>query len=212
MSTASETDVDSAAAEAAAAAGNNPVLLGISAFVVGGLTLGFFLLGYPAAGLTAPVLANSVAVAGLGLLIATIWAIALGAGAVAAIFGVFTGFWFSFSLMLLGFGATPGASAVEAARSALAALVLYTLVWTIVVVVLTLVTLRLPLAFSVLIALVAIALLLVFLSYATGNAGLATIAGWVAILFSVIGLYIMADAFLKALGGKGMPLGNPLMK
>jgi uncharacterized protein len=210
MSTASETDVDSAAADAAAAAAaNNPVLLGISTFVVGGLSLGFFLLGYPAAGLTAPVAANSTAVAGLGLLIAAIWAITLGAGAVAGIFGVFAGFWFSFTLMLLGFGATPGTDPI---KSALGALVLYTLVWTIVVVVLTLVTLRLPLAFTVLIALVAIALLLVFLSYATAAPGLATIAGWVVILFSVLGLYIMADAFMKALGGKGMSLGNPLMK
>jgi succinate-acetate transporter protein len=210
MSTASETDVDTAAAdEAAAAAANNPVILGISAFAVGGFTLGFFLLGYPDAGLTAPVAANSAAVAGLGLLISTFWAIRLGAGAVAAIFGVFAGFWFSFTLMLLGFGATPGPDPV---RSALGALVLYTLVWTIVVVVLTLVTLRLPLAYTVLIALVAVALLLVFLSYAAGAAGLATIAGWIVIVFSVLGLYIMADAFGQALGGKGLPLGNPLVK
>ncbi len=209
MSTASETDVDTAAADAAAAANANPVLLGIPSFAVGGFTLAFYLLGYPAAGLTAPVAANAAAVAGLGLLIAAIWAITLGAGAVAAIFGVFAGFWFSFTLMLLGFGATPGPDPV---KSLVGALILYSLVWTIVVVVLTLVTLRLPLAFSVLIALVAVALLLVYLSFATATAGLATFAGWVAIVFSLLGLYIMADAFQKALGGKGMPLGNPLVK
>jgi succinate-acetate transporter protein len=207
MSVASETDVQAAAAaEAAAAAGNNPVLLGIPCFVVGGLTLGLFLLGYQPDGGAGPVLTNAIFVAGLGLLIAAIWAIRVGAGAVAGIFGVFAAFWWSFAVLLLGIGGSPK----DAAQS----LTLYSLVWTIVVVVLTFAALRLPVAFSLLIALVAVALLLVFLFYAGGATatGLTKIAGIVAVAFSAIGVYITYDAFNQALGGRPMPLGPPLVK
>ncbi|MCW2633533.1 MAG: hypothetical protein JWR88_2495 [Pseudonocardia sp.] len=207
MSVASETDVRAAAAaEAAAAAGNNPVLLGIPCFVVGGLTLGLFLLGYQPDGGAGPVLTNAIFVAGLGLLIAAIWAIRVGAGAVAGIFGVFAAFWWSFAVLLLGIGGSPK----DAAQS----LTLYSLVWTIVVVVLTLAALRLPVAFSLLIALVAVALLLVFLFYAGGATatGLTKIAGIVAIAFSAIGVYITYDAFNQALGGRALPLGPALVR
>jgi len=190
MSVASETDVQAAAAaEAAAAAGNNPVLLGIPCFVVGGLTLGLFLLGYQPDGGAGPVLTNSIFVAG--------------------IFGVFAAFWFSFAFLLLGIGGAPANAAAGAQ-----AFTLYSLVWTIVVAVLTLAALRLPVAFSLLIALVAVALLLVFLFYAGGGTatGLSRIAGIVAIVFSLIGVYITYDAFNQALGGRPMPLGNPIVK
>lgn len=210
MSLASETDVQAAAtAEAAAAAGNNPVLLGIPCFVIGGLTLGLFLLGYQPDGGPGPVLTNSIFVAGLGLLVAAIWAIRIGAGAVAGIFGVFAAFWFSFAFLLLGIGGAPANAAAGAQ-----AFTLYGLVWTVVVAVLTLAALRLPMAFSLLIALVAVALLLVFLFYAGGgtSTGLLRIAGIVAIVFSLIGVYITIDAFNQALGGRAMPLGDPIVK
>jgi succinate-acetate transporter protein len=208
MSVASETDVQAAAAaEAAAAAGNNPVLLGIPCFVVGGLTLGLFLLGYQPDGGAGPLLTNAIFVAGLGLLIAAIWAIRVGAGAVAGIFGVFAAFWWSFAVLLLGIGGTPKTDALQS-------FTLYSLVWTIVVVVLTLAALRLPVAFSLLIALVAVALLLVFLFYAGGGTatGLTKIAGIVALAFSAIGVYITYDAFNQALGGRALPLGPALVK
>jgi succinate-acetate transporter protein len=207
MSVSSETDVAAArSAEAAAASANNPILLGIPCFVVGGLTLGFFLIGYLGEGGAGPVLTNSIAVAGLGLLIAAIWAIRNRAGAVAGIFGIFAAFWHSFALLLLGIGGAP--------KSVAAAFALYALVWTIVVAVLTLATLRLPLVYTVLIALVAVALLLVFLFYAGGgtSSGLTTIAGIVAIVFSVLGIYIFYDAMSQALGGRPLPMGAPLIK
>lgn len=207
MSVATEAEVQ--AAEAAAAAGANPVLLGIPTFVVGGLTLGLFLIGYKPDAAAGPLLANIVAVSGLGLLIATIWATRIGAGAVAGIFGVFTGFWWSFALLLLGFGGAPASAAAGADAFAQ-----FTLVWTIVVVFLTLATLRLPLAYTALIALVAIALFLVFLLYAGGgtSTALKDIAGIVVLVFTALGIYIMFDAMSQALGGKALPLGSPILK
>jgi uncharacterized protein len=212
MSVATEAEAQ-AAAEAAAAAGNNPVLLGIPTFVVGGLTLGLFLLGYKPLGAAGPLLANITLVAGLGLLLATIWAIRIGAGAVAGIFGVFTGFWLSFAMLLFGIGSTVGLG-VGAKLVAADAFSIYTLVWTIVAVVLTLATLRLPLVFTALIALVAIALFLVFLLYANGgtSTALSNVAGIVVLVFTALGIYIMFDAFSQALGGKAMPLGSPILK
>lgn len=205
---------EAAAAAAAAAAGNNPVLLGIPSFVLGGIPLALFLLGYEG-GAIAGLMVNIILVAGLGLLISAIWAIRLGAGAVGAIFGLFSSFWLSFALLLLGtthgwFGST-GDAAADAAAAA-GGTIVFLLSWTVAVLVLTLATLRLPLAFSVLIFLVDLALFLVLLGNLTGATVWGTVAGYVALAFSLIGVYIFVDAMGQALGGKAMSLGNPILK
>ena len=163
MATATDTatGADEAAAAAAAAAGNNPVILGSASFVAGAIPLALWLVGYKDFAV-AGLLSNIILVAGLGLFIAAIWAINLGAGAVATVFGLFSMFWLSFALLVLG--TTHGwfvSSAVEpeaAATAGAGGTIVYLITWTAAVVVLTLATLRLPLAFTALFALVALAL------------------------------------------------------
>jgi succinate-acetate transporter protein len=126
------------------------------------------------------------------LFIAAIWAINLGAGAVATVFGLFSMFWLSFALLVLG--TTHGwfvSSAVEpeaAATAGAGGTIVYLITWTAAVVVLTLATLRLPLAFTALFALVALALFLVLLFNLTSDTIWATIAGYVAFGAAGIGV------------------------
>ncbi|WP_445189245.1 hypothetical protein ACTXG6_19595 [Pseudonocardia sp. Cha107L01] len=69
----------------------------------------------------------------------------------------------------------------------------FALSWLVIVVRLTLASLRLPMAFTVLFALIDLALLLVF-------------------LFTGLGIYLFLDAMGVATGGKPLPLGKPLLK
>ena len=86
----------------AAFAAGDPQILGLPIFAVGSLALAFSLVGYvpaTAAGIVVPVI---FAATGVGLVISTVWAAALGQTMVAAVFGLFAGFWLSFAILLLG--------------------------------------------------------------------------------------------------------------
>jgi hypothetical protein len=90
-----------APAVAESAPAGDPAILGLPIFVVGSIALGLSLVGYvPAAagGVIVPVI---FAATGLGLVISTVWAAALGQTMVASIFGLFAGFWLSFSILAL---------------------------------------------------------------------------------------------------------------
>jgi uncharacterized protein len=208
--TTTETTTPSASETAAAAAEANPALLGLPTFVVGGLALALYLVGYQPAGSQGSLMAIIVLATGMGQLVTSLWAMRLGAGPVASIFGIFAGFWLTLGTVLYGlghqwFGATATVPATLAA---------FTLAWFVVIVVLTLATLRLPLAFTVLFGLIDLALLLVFL-YASGggtSTGLLSAAGYVSFLFSLLGIYLFFDAMGTAMGGKPLPVGKPLVK
>jgi uncharacterized protein len=209
--TTTETTTPSASETAAAAATEaNPALLGLPTFVVGGLALALYLVGYQPAGSQGSLMAIIVLATGMGQLVTSLWAMRLGAGPVASIFGIFAGFWLTLGTVLYGlghqwFGATATVPATLAA---------FTLAWFVVIVVLTLATLRLPLAFTALFGLIDLALLLVFL-YANGggtSTGLLSTAGYVSFLFSLLGIYLFFDAMGTAMGGKPLPVGKPLVK
>jgi uncharacterized protein len=210
MTTTETTTPSASETEAAAAAEANPALLGLPTFVVGGLALALYLVGYQPAGSPGSLMAIIVLATGMGQLVTSLWAMRLGAGPVASIFGIFAGFWLTLGTVLYGlghqwFGATATVPATLAA---------FTLAWFVVIVVLTLATLRLPLAFTVLFGLIDLALLLVFL-YASGggtSTGLLSTAGYVSFLFSLLGIYLFFDAMGTAMGGKPLPVGKPLVK
>lgn len=214
MTAATETDA-SPDLEAAAAAAANPALLGVPSFLAGAIPLGLFLLGYQASA-TGGMLANIILVSGLGLLISTIWAINVGAGPVAAIFGVFTGFWLSFGLLVLGnthgWFVPSGLEAEAALAAGTGATITYLIAWTIAILVLTIATLRLPLAFTLLFALVAVTFFLVLLANLTASTIFATIGGILVFVFSALGVYLFMDAMSQATGGKAFPLGSPILK
>jgi uncharacterized protein len=208
-----ESDVSTgahAAAEAAPAPAGNPALLGLICFLPSGITLGLWFVGYlPTATLGGgmiPILGIS---AGLFLLIATIWAGRLGQNSVAAIFGVFSAFWLSFPVLLIGITSNwwgMNGDATGAVRAT------YLLSFLVVFVLLTLATLRLPLAFTAGFVFVDLTFALAFIGVAGGAAGLFPIAGITTFIFCIIFAYILFDGFAQDLGGKPMPMGNAIVK
>lgn len=201
-----------AAAEAEAAAAN-PALVGVPTFVIGTVALGLYLVAftgesaYAAVGMV-PILFMCT---GIGQLVACIWAVRTGAGPVAAIFAIFTGFWLSFALLVVGLGNDWfGATSTDTA-AATAAQETFLLTWLIGIVVLVLASLRLPAVFTLLFTLIAVALLIVLLGTAYGSTVLLFIGGIVCFAFALVGVYIFLDAMGQATGAKAMPMGKPLV-
>lgn len=186
----------------------DPALIGVPTFVVGSIALGMTLVGYvPAAAAGAP-LAIILAATALGQFVSAVWAAALGQGAVAAIFGIFTGFWLSYAVLVLGL--THNWFAIGAS-DATGTQALFLISWLITIVTLTLASLRLPAAYSLLFVLIDGALLLVLLATLQGSAGLKAAAGYVVLSFAAVGLYLFLHVMAVATGGTGLPLGRPAL-
>jgi uncharacterized protein len=211
---------DVAAPEAVAAPvigplAGDPSILGLASFIVGSVALGLGLVGVVPVGVLGAPLAIILAATALGLLMATVWCAALGQSAVAAVFGIFGTFWLSYAVLVLGLDHNWFAIT---ATAVLATVKLFLVAWLVVILMLTLATLRLPSAFSVLFALVSLALLLLLLAFATASAagvpstGLLKTAGYVVLIFAALGMYLFAGAAAAGTGGKPLPLGRPLMK
>jgi uncharacterized protein len=195
--------------EAAPAPAGDPAILGLPIFVVGSIALGLSLVGYvpdAAGGVIVPVI---FAATGLGLVISTVWAAALGQTMVASIFGLFAGFWLSFSILVLGLFHNwlliPAASVNKS-------IALFLISWSIVMAALTLATLRLPVSYTAVIALVVLALVLRTIAVLNTDASLSKAAGYVVFLFAALGVYLFLNAADTATGGRGYPLGPPLRK
>jgi succinate-acetate transporter protein len=205
---------DTAAAKRAAPAGaglldGDPTALGLPCFIAGSVSFGLAQAGVvpaAAAGAALPVILGFSAV---GIFLTTIWAALLGRSAVASVFGVFAGFWLSYSVLLLGIthnwlGISP--ASVQAAKE------LYLVVWLVVIVTLTLTTLRLPLIYTAVFFLVDLALLLSFLGVNEGSAGVSKAGGYAALAFAVLGVYLYASTASVATGGRALPLGRPVLR
>jgi uncharacterized protein len=198
-----------AAPEVTGLLAGDPLALGLPSFIVGSVALGLVLVGMVPAAAVAASLPIILAATAAGLFIATIWAAAVGQSAVACVFGVFAGFWLSYAVLVLGlthnwFGiaATDVVSTEE----------LFLTAWLIVIVLLTVATLRLPLAFTAILGLVDLALLLVLLGTANASTGLLKTGGVVALVFAAVGAYVFAGTAALATGGKALPLGKPVMR
>ena len=189
--------------------GGDPAILGLPSFIVGSVALGLALVGVtPATAVGAP-LAIILAATAVGLTIAAVWAAAIGASAVAGIFGIFAGFWLSYALLVIGllhgwFGISLLA-VVDTEK-------LFLLTWLIIIVMLTLATLRLPLAFTVVFALIDVALLLLFINTIHASTGLSKTAGYVVLAFAAVGVYLFFGSASVATGGKALPLGKPVLR
>lgn len=186
----------------------DPMMLGLPCFIAGSVSLGLALVGVvpaTAIGAAIPIILTATSI---GLFLATVWSASLGQSAVASVFGIFAGFWLSYAVLVIGldhnwFGI--------AATSAQAAQELFLVAWLVVIVMLTLATLRLPLAFTLVFALIDLALLLVLLGTANANANLAKAGGYVVLLFAAVGVYLFFSALSAATGGKPLPLGKPVL-
>jgi len=187
----------------------DPMSLGLPTFIAGSVALGLVLVGVvpaTATGASLPIILSATAT---GLFLATIWAAMLGQSAVAAVFGIFAGFWLSYAVLVLGlthnwFGIT--AAAAQSTQE------LFLVSWLVVMVMLTLATLRLPIAYTALFGLVDLALLLVFLGVNEASTGLLKAGGYVVLIFAAVGVYLFFNMAALATGGPGMPLGKPLLR
>jgi hypothetical protein len=196
------------AAPAAASDHPDPMMIGLPSFVVGSVALGLVLIGYVPAAAVGASLAVIIAATGIGLLIAAGWAAAVGQSAVAGVFGIFSGFWLSYALLVLGlthswFG-VPTAAAVDTQG-------LFLISWLVVVGMLTLATLRLPVTYTILFALIEVALALVLAGTVNGSAGTLQVGGIVVLVFAAVGVYLFFSTASTATGGSALPLGPPLV-
>ncbi|MGP4084449.1 GPR1/FUN34/YaaH family transporter [Streptomyces sp. KR55] len=184
----------------------DPALIGVPTFIVGSIALGLTLVGYVPAGTAGAPLAIILAATALGQLIAAVWAAALGRSAVAAIFGVFTGFWLSYAVLVLGLTHGWFAVSVAAANRTQA---LFLISWLVTIVLLTVGTLRLPAAFTVLFTLIDLALALVLFATLNGSSTLQMAGGYTVFAFVAVGFYLFLHVTSLATGGRGLPLGRP---
>src|SRR5271165_7007611 len=144
----------------------DPGMLGLGSFIVGSVALGLAIVGVVPAGVLGAPLAIILAATALGLLLAAVWAAAVGQSAVAAVFGIFGTFWLSYGVLVLGLDHNWFAITVTAV---LATVKLFLVSWLVVFLMLTLATTRLPAAFTVLFALVCLAVLLLLLAFAEAS-------------------------------------------
>src|SRR6202050_2623807 len=193
----------------------DPAIFGLGSFIVGSVALGLALAGRVPAGVLGAPLAIILSATALGLLMATIWCAALGQSAVAAVFGIFGTFWLSYAVLVLALDHNWFAIALTAELDTVK---LFLVSWLVAIVMLTVATLRLPSAFSVLFALVDLALLLLLLGYANASAagvpssGLIKTAGYVILIFAALGVYLFAGAASVGTGGNPLPLGKPVLR
>jgi succinate-acetate transporter protein len=201
-------DVVPAAADEAPPVGD-PGMVALPAFLVGSVALGLVLVGFvpaTAGGAAIPIIMTAT---GIGLLIGAVWAARLAQSAVAGVFGVFAGFWLSYAALVLGLThGWFGIAAADATRS----VELFLICWLVVLGLLTLSSVRLPMAFTVLFALVELALLLDLLGTVNASTALVKAAGWVVFAFVVVGAYLYLSGMAAATGGRSYPLGRPTVR
>lgn len=193
----------------APAATGDPAVLGLPSFVAGSVALGLALVGYVSAGAAGAALPIILMATGLGLIVSAVWAAALGQTLVACIFGLFAGFWWSYAVLVLGlnhnwFAIPPGDVTHTVA--------LFQITWAVVFGVLTLATLRLPVAFTAVVVLVVVALVLLVIGTLNTDTTMTKAAGYVTFVFAALGVYLFLGAASVATGGKGYPLGAPLVR
>jgi len=187
----------------------DPLSLGLPSFIVGSLALGMVLIGFVSPLGTGASLPIILAATAAGLFISTFWAMAVGQSAVAIVLGVFAGFWLSYSFLLLGlmhgwFGVGP--TDLKSSQE------LFLTAWVVIMSMLTLATLRLALAFTAVLALVDVALILVLIGVIQVSPNLLKAGGATALLFAAVGIYIFFGTASVATGGKPVPLGRPVLK
>jgi hypothetical protein len=197
----------------------DPQMLGLPAFIIGSFALALTLIGAQVpVGTYGAALSIILAMTGLGLLVATIWAIVVGQSAVAAVFGIFTGFWLSFAGLVLAVDhnwfafVIAGPRGVVVSNVIVGSIELFLIAWLIGVGMLTLATLRLPVAYTLVFTLIEVALIFVLLGVSSGSTSDLKTGGVFAIIFAAVGVYIFFGTASVATGGKPLPLGRAIIR
>lgn len=208
-----QSDVRGAHAATERLTGGNPALLGLPAFLPGGLTLGLWLIGYLPATLPGGMIAASLIASGMFLLLTSAWAARAGHSTATAIFGVYSAFWLSFGFLVMGlvnnwFGTTADPTLAGAQSQSVQAT--FFLAWLVVFVAMTLGTLRLPLAYTAGFVFVCATLALLLGFALSGNALFAMLGGIAMFITCAIYAYVFLDGMGQELGGRAMPMGQPI--
>ncbi|MEW5809700.1 MAG: GPR1/FUN34/YaaH family transporter [Actinomycetota bacterium] len=184
----------------------NPGLVALPLIVAGGFALGVTNTGIlTVAAASVPILLSATSV---GLLIATIWAAALGQNVNATVYGTFFGFYGSYAVLSLGLTHNWFGIAAAEANDTVA---LWLASWLVTIGLLTALLLRLPWTYPALLLVVdgALAALLV------GNLAASTLAtqvgGWLVFVFVGFVVYFYAASLWEETGGRALPLGRPII-
>lgn len=195
-------------AESAAAPPGNPAVLGLLVFALGSTVLGLSLVGFVSTAAQGPsVLAIASAATGLVLLVTTIWAAAEKQTFVATVLGAFAGFWFSYTMLVLGLGhnwfGIPPADISHTITQ-------FLIGWGIVVLMLDIISVRLPLVFTIILTDAVVAILLLIIGQLSGATGLDAAAGVFVLIFAALGYYAYLSAAWESVGGRNpLPMGAP---
>ncbi|WP_405542661.1 acetate uptake transporter family protein [Streptomyces phaeochromogenes] len=190
------------------AAGGNPLIAGLPGFVIGSFALALQLTGFVSASAAGVVLPITFGASAISTLIATIWAARVGENVAAVTFVTFTGFWISYTLLVLSL--THGWLNIptdEVAR----AQALFLLSWLFLMGALTVGSLRLPWLFAANLFFVDLALVFNTVAALTGVQWATVLAGCSALVFTLIGTYLLIGAVMECGGAKPFPVGSPLL-
>jgi succinate-acetate transporter protein len=184
----------------------NPGLVALPLVIAGGFGLGFTNTGIvDVAAAAVPILLSATAV---GLLLATIWAAALGQNVNATVYGVFFGFYGSYAALSLGLTHDWfGIAAADAGQTT----ALWLGSWLFTIGILTVLVLRLPWTYPVLLLVVDVALVLLLIGNLASSAAATHAGGWLVFLFVGIVVYFYAASLWEETGGRSLPLGRPLV-
>jgi uncharacterized protein len=184
-----------------------PAAVGVPSFIVGSVALGLHLINYvPSVGTGVAII---FAATGIGQLIACFWSIGLGESVVASIFGIFSGFWLSYAVLVLGLvNNWFGLSKSDVTHT----VALFLISWIVVVGLLLLGTLRLPFAFSAIFILIEVALVLNLIGTINTSTGANKAAGVAVFAFAAVGAWVYLDTMSQASGGGALKLGRPIRR
>jgi uncharacterized protein len=192
-------------------AGGDPLMIGIPIFIVGSLVLGITLINtnpIPLAGMVPVILAATA----FFQLVTVVWALLLGQGMVASIFALFSGFWASLSLLLLGLA--HNWFVIPAAQVPNEELI-YFIAWDVIFFFLMIGMLRLPVVYPAIVALVvaAVTLVIIGVEFPGSATTLFQAAGACVITFCALGVVVFLHISSTSLGGPEFPpLGPPVVK
>jgi succinate-acetate transporter protein len=193
-------------------AGGNPIVLGIACFGIAATCLGMVLIGVVPLTVLAIIVPIIAGCTGFFQIIATVWAIVLGQTFVAVVFGLFSGFWWSLSALLLGlghdwYGAKPVADNLVHIEC------LFFIAWTVMFFFLLIPSLRLPALYPAIVADVVLALITVTLAIWNASTGMFTLTGWILLVGAGMGFWVFLNNASQSLGGPASPsLGPPIVK
>lgn len=186
-----------------------PLAVGVPSFLATIVVLGLYFIGYvPTAALGAVVPVVLLA-GGLGCLLTTCWAIALGRGPMASIFGIFTGFFLSMAALFEGllhnwYGA---GVAIDISHT----IGLFLISWIVVIGMLIISTLRLPVGLTLLFLLLEIALVMLLIGFLHNSLSALKVGGYVLFGVAAVSVYVYVGIQAALTGGAMLPLGKPLL-